>query len=285
MTSYPTTKPVSVASVTIGGGNPLALIAGPCVMDDRDMALHIARALAGVADEFHLPIIFKASFDKANRMSLDSFRGPGLEEGLKILAAVKTETGLPINTDIHQPDQAETVAQVADLLQIPALLCRQTDLVVAAARTGKPLLIKKGQFMAPEHMAPIVAKATASGNGGVLLAERGTTFGYHNLVVDMRGLAAMRALGWPVVFDATHSVQLPGAAGGTSGGERHFIPTLARAAAGAGIDALFLEVHPHPEQAGSDRETQLPLAELPALLAQVLAVDAARRAIMEGAPR
>jgi 2-dehydro-3-deoxyphosphooctonate aldolase (KDO 8-P synthase) len=218
-------------------------------------------------------------------MGLGSFRGPGLSEGLSILEAVKNETGLPIDTDIHEARQAEIAAQVADVLQIPALLCRQTDLVVAAARTGKPVLIKKGQFMAPQDMAPIVAKATASGRGGVLLAERGAAFGYHNLVVDMRSLPAMRALGWPVVFDATHSVQLPGAAGAASGGERQFIAPLARAAAAAGIDALFLEVHPNPEEAGSDKQTQLPLAELPALLAQVLAIDAARRAVMEGAPR
>ena len=284
MTDDVTTKRVRVGSAEVGGGGPLALIAGPCVLEDRDTALHIGRMVARVGAEFGIPTIFKASFDKANRMSLGSFRGPGLKEGLEILAAVKEETGLAINTDIHEPAQAAAVAGVADMLQIPALLCRQTDLVVAAARTGRPVLIKKGQFMAPEDMAHIAAKATGSGAGGVLLAERGTTFGYRNLVVDMRGVVAMRALGWPVVFDATHSVQLPGAGGGASGGEREFAAPLARAAAAAGIDALFVEVHPDPAEAGSDRATQLPLAELPGLLSQVLAIDAARRAVMEGAP-
>jgi len=284
MTDHVTTKRVRVGSAEVGGGGPLALIAGPCVLEDRDTALHIGRMVARVGAEFGIPTIFKASFDKANRMSLGSFRGPGLKEGLEILAAVKEETGLAINTDIHEPAQAAAAAGVADMLQIPALLCRQTDLVVAAARTGRPVLIKKGQFMAPEDMAHIAAKATGSGAGGVLLAERGTTFGYRNLVVDMRGVVAMRALGWPVVFDATHSVQLPGAGGGASGGEREFAAPLARAAAAAGIDALFVEVHPDPAEAGSDRATQLPLAELPGLLSQVLAIDAARRAVMEGAP-
>jgi 2-dehydro-3-deoxyphosphooctonate aldolase (KDO 8-P synthase) len=189
-----------------------------------------------------------------------------------------------VDTDIHESYQAELVAPAVDLLQIPALLCRQTDLIVAAAQTGKPVLIKKGQFMSPSDMAPIVAKATASGAGGVLLAERGISFGYNNLVVDMRSLPIMRGLGWPVVFDATHSVQLPGAAGTSSGGDRRFIAPLSRAAAAAGIDALFVEVHPKPEEAGSDKQTQLPLAELPALLTEVLAIDAARRAVMEGAP-
>jgi 2-dehydro-3-deoxyphosphooctonate aldolase (KDO 8-P synthase) len=280
----PATRPVRVGSATIGGDGPLALIAGPCVIEDRETVLEIARQVARVGEEFRIPVVFKASFDKANRMSLDSFRGPGLERGLEILEAVKTETGLPVNTDIHEPRQAALVAQVADLLQIPALLCRQTDLVVAAAGTGRPLLIKKGQFMSPEDMAPIVAKATASGSSGLLLAERGATFGYHRLVVDMRSFPAMRAFGWPVVFDATHSVQLPGAAGAVSGGERQYIAPLARAAAGAGIDALFLEVHPDPREAGSDRDTQLPLADLPRLLTQVLAIHAARWAVMEGAP-
>ena len=283
MTGCPSVTPVAVGPVRIGEG-PLALIAGPCVIDDRDTTLEIARLVARIAAEFSLPAIIKASFDKANRMSLGSFRGPGLEAGLAVLAAARAETGLPIVTDIHEAHQAERAAEVVDLLQIPALLCRQTDLVVAAARTGRPLLIKKGQFMAPEDMRPIVEKATASGTAGVLLAERGTTLGYHRLVVDMRGLAQMRSLGWPVVFDATHSVQLPGAGQGASGGEREFVPVLARAAAAAGMDALFVEVHTDPARAGSDRETQLPVAELPALLTQVLAIHAARRAVMEGAP-
>jgi 2-dehydro-3-deoxyphosphooctonate aldolase (KDO 8-P synthase) len=277
------TKSVSVGAVTIGGGGALALIAGPCVIEERDSLLLTARLVARIAAEFGLPVVFKASFDKANRMSLDSYRGPGLEKGLELLAEVKRETGLPVVTDIHTPDQAAPVAAVVDLLQIPAFLCRQTDLIVAAAETGKPILMKKGQFMAPEDMGPVVAKA--AGAAGLLLAERGSAFGYHRLVVDMRSLAIMRTFGWPVVFDVTHSVQLPGGSGASSGGEREFIAPLSRAAAAAGIDALFVEVHPNPAEAKSDRDTQLPIADLPTLLKQVLAVEAARRAIVEERPQ
>jgi len=284
MTHPPLTHPVQVASLTLGGGEPLALIAGPCVLEGREMALQIASIVRKVGEEFGIAALFKASFDKANRLSLDSFRGPGMKVGLEILAAVKAQTGLPIVTDIHEPAQAEPVAAVADLLQIPAFLSRQTDLVVAAAKTGKPVFIKKAQMMAPEDMGPIIAKALESGAPGVLLAERGTSFGYHRLVVDMRGLEVMRRFGWPVVFDCTHAVQLPGAGAGVSGGEPEFIPSLARAAAAVGIDALFVETHPEPAKAKSDAATQLPLLELPRLLGQVLAIDAARRAMMEGAP-
>ncbi len=285
MTSdYQISKIVKVGTARVGGGGPLALIAGPCVIEDREITLEMARVIAQVSAEFGIPAIFKTSFDKANRMSISSYRGPGLEEGLEVLAAVKRDAAIPIVTDIHLPHQAERVAEVVDLLQIPAFLCRQTDLVVAVARTGKPLLIKKGQFMAPEDMASILEKATSGGAGGVLVAERGTTFGSHRLVVDMRALAEMQRFGWPVVFDATHSVQLPGASGTASGGEREFVAPLARAAAAVGIDALFVEVHPEPANAKSDAETQLPLAELPGLLKQVLAADAARRAVMEGSP-
>ncbi len=275
-------RTVSIGPITVGGGEPIALIAGPCVLEGRDMALQIARLVKRVAEEFEIAAVFKASFDKANRMSLDSYRGPGLEEGLAILAAVKAETGLPVVTDLHETAQVAPVAAVADLLQIPAFLCRQTDLVVAAARTGKPVFIKKGQFMAPEDMTPVVAKAEQAGAVGVLVGERGTTFGYHRLVVDMRGLEVMRGTGWPVVFDATHAVMLPGAGGGQSGGEREFVAPLARAAAAVGIDALFVETHPDPARAKSDAATQLPLEDLPHLLTQVLAVDGARRAVMEG---
>jgi 2-dehydro-3-deoxyphosphooctonate aldolase (KDO 8-P synthase) len=284
MEEYQISNPVQVGEARVGGGGPLVLIAGPCVIEDREMALAVARAVARMAEEFGIPAIFKASFDKANRMSLDSFRGPGLGAGLEVLAAVKEETELPAVTDIHEPQQAEQVASVVDMLQIPAFLCRQTDLVVAAARTGKPVLIKKGQFISPEGMGFIAEKAAASGDGGILLGERGTSFGYQKLIVDMSGLSAMRRFGWPVVFDATHSVQLPGAAGGASGGEREFVAPLARAAAGAGIDALFVEVHPDPASARSDQETQIPLEDAPTLLKQALAVDAARRAVMEGGP-
>jgi 2-dehydro-3-deoxyphosphooctonate aldolase (KDO 8-P synthase) len=275
-------RTVPIGPVTVGGGEPIALIAGPCVLEGRDMALDIARLVKRVADEFEIAAVFKASFDKANRQSLTSFRGLGIDEGLSVLGAVKAEIGLPVVTDIHEVWQAERAAVVVDLLQIPAFLCRQTDLVVAAARTGKPVLLKKGQFMAPEDMEAIVEKATGSGSGGVLLCERGTAFGYHNLVVDLRGLEVMRRTGWPVVFDATHSVQLPGAGGSQSGGQPEFIPPLARAAAAVGIDALFVETHPEPARAKSDAATQLPLEALPHLLTQVLAVDGARRAIMEG---
>ena len=285
MDQYQVSKAVRVGGAQVGGGGPLALIAGPCVIEDREMTLQIARIVARVGEEFGIPAIFKTSFDKANRMSTSSYRGPGLEAGLEVLAAVKQEARLPIVTDIHLPEQAGQVSEVADMLQIPAFLCRQTDLVVAAAETGKPVLIKKGQFMAPGDMAPILEKATSGGAGGVLVAERGTTFGYQRLVVDMRGLAEMRRFGWPLVFDATHSVQLPGASGTASGGEREFVAPLARAAAAVGIDALFVEVHPEPADAKSDAETQLPLAELPGFLKQVLAADAARRAVMEGSPR
>jgi len=285
MDQYQVSKAVRVGGAQVGGGGPLALIAGPCVIEDREMTLQIARIVARVGEEFGIPAIFKTSFDKANRMSTSSYRGPGLEAGLEVLAAVKQEARLPIVTDIHLPEQAERVAEVADMLQIPAFLCRQTDLVVAAAETGKPVLIKKGQFMSPEGMEFIVEKATARGNGGVLLAERGTTFGYQKLVVDMSGLSAMRRFRWPVVFDATHSVQLPGASGTASGGEREYVAPLARAAAAVGIDALFMEVHPEPAKARSDPETQLPVEELPSVVKQVLAVDAARRAVMEGSPQ
>lgn len=282
VTDYQLSRKVTIGNITVGGDSPLCLIAGPCVIEEPELTLEIGKVIALVAKEFGIPAVFKASFDKANRQSLGSFRGVGLREGLKILAAVRETTGLPVVTDVHETAQVGPVAEVVDLLQIPAFLCRQTDLIVAAAATGKPLLVKKGPFMAPEDMGPVLEKA--AGGAGVLVGERGAAFGYHNLVVDMRGLAAMRAFGWPVVFDATHSVQLPGAGGGSSGGQREYVAPLTRAAAAVGIDALFVETHPNPAQAKSDRDTQWPLLELPALLKQALAVDAARRAVMEGSP-
>ena len=272
---------VWIGPVRFGGGDKLALVAGPCVIEDREQCLQIARHLAAVGRRLGVGVVFKASFDKANRTSGESYRGPGLERGLAVLAAVQEETGLPTITDIHEPYQAEPAAAVVAALQIPAFLCRQTDLLVAAARTGRPVAIKKGQFLAPEDMAHPLAKVRAEG-AACLLVERGTSFGYHNLVVDMRALATLRGLGAPVVFDATHAVQLPGGAGAASGGERQFIAPLARAAAAVGIDGLFLEVHPHPEQAQSDAGSQLPLAELEPLLEAVLAVDAAMRAGRQG---
>ena len=258
--------------VSVGGGGPLLLIAGPCVIESKRQCMTLAKRLQAIAAEAGMPFVFKASFDKANRSSAKSFRGPGLERGAAILGEVKARYGVPVVTDIHETTQAEPVAAVADVLQIPAFLCRQTDLVQAAVRTGRVVNIKKGQFLAPEDMAQVVGKATAAGGRKVLLTDRGTSFGYHNLVVDMRGLATMGGLGCPVVFDVTHSVQLPGAGGTHSGGQREFVPVLARAAAAVGIDGLFLEVGVDPSKAKSDAANSLPVDELPALLRVVQAV-------------
>jgi len=266
---------VQVGPLTIGRGHPLAILAGPCVIEDRDTVLKIADELLQISSRLSLPFVFKASFDKANRSSVDSFRGPGIDEGLEILAAVKAETGLPVLTDIHLPDHAARVAEVVDLIQIPAFLCRQTDLLTAAGRTGKPVNIKKGQFVAPRNMKQAVDKVRSTGNSAVMLTERGTSFGYNNLVVDMRGLALMNDIGVPVVFDATHSVQIPGGLGGSSGGERRFVPLLARAAVSAGVDAVFMEVHHNPEQALCDGLNSWPLAEFEKLIVELLALRAA----------
>ena len=260
--------------VAIGDGEPLTLIAGPCVIESADHIQFLSRRIREIAG----PYIFKASFDKANRSSVNSYRGPGLEEGVRILSGIR-ELGIPVLTDIHEPQQAERAADGADILQIPAFLCRQTDLLIAAGRTGRVVNIKKGQFVAPQDIRLAADKVASTGNDRVLLTERGSSFGYNNLVVDMRGLAIMRAFGRPVIFDATHSVQLPGAAGAASGGQPQFIGPLARAAAGVGIDALFVEVHEAPERALSDGANALRLDLLPALLAQVRAIDqVARRA-------
>ncbi len=228
------------------------MIAGPCVIESATATLEAAQALKKIAQELSLPLIFKASYDKANRTSVSSYRGPGLQAGLEILARVKGEVGLPVISDVHQVSDVAPAAEVLDVLQIPAFLCRQTDLLVAAAATGKPVNIKKGQFMAPWDMAPVVEKARSTGNEKILLTERGASFGYNNLVVDFRSLAIMRGLGCPVVLDATHSVQLPGGQGSCSGGQREFIPLLARAGVAAGVDALFMEVHPEPDKARCD---------------------------------
>lgn len=267
---------VQVGPVTIGGG-ALAVIAGPCVIESLDLCLEVARAVKAACQRLGLGYLFKASFDKANRTSLDSFRGPGLEQGLEVLAAVKREVGVPVLTDIHEPWQAERAAEVVDVLQVPAFLARQTDLLVAAARTGRAVNVKKAQFMAPWDMRPVVEKLVASGSRRLLLTERGTSFGYNNLVVDFRGLAVMRSLGFPVVYDATHSLQLPGGQGSASGAQREYAPHLMRAAAAVGIDALFLETHPEPDRALSDAAAQLPLADLPALLQTVKAIHEAAR--------
>jgi len=268
-----TTK-VRIGGLEIGGGAPLALIAGPCVIESEEVTLRIAERLRQVCRAAGVGLIFKASFDKANRSSIHSYRGPGLEEGLRILARVKQEFGLPLISDIHEVGQVNAAAEVLDLLQIPAFLCRQTDLLVAAAASGLPVNVKKGQFMAPLDMRNVLNKLTEGGAQQVMLTERGSSFGYNNLVVDMRSLALMRDLGPPVVFDATHAVQLPGGAGTTSSGQRQFVSTLSRAAVGAGVDALFWEVHENPDQALCDGANSLALQQLPQLLGEVLAIDA-----------
>jgi 2-dehydro-3-deoxyphosphooctonate aldolase (KDO 8-P synthase) len=265
-------NPVSIGPVTIGRGRPLALIAGPCVMEPNDLTLKIAHRLVGMCGELGIPLVFKASFDKANRTSKSSYRGPGLEGGLKVFERVQAETGLPVTTDVHETHQAAPIARVVDLLQIPAFLARQTDLLEAAAATGRPINVKKGQFMAPWDMTHVVAKVVETGSGGVLLTERGTTFGYGRLVNDLRAIPQMQATGAPVVFDATHSVQLPSAGAGVSSGEREMVPYLAKAAVAAGCDALFIEVHPRPEEALSDGPNALRLDDLSALLRTCLRI-------------
>jgi 2-dehydro-3-deoxyphosphooctonate aldolase (KDO 8-P synthase) len=268
-------NPVAVGPVEVGQGRPLALIAGPCVMEPGDMTLRIATRLAAICGSLRIPLIFKASFDKANRTSRTSYRGPGLDAGLRTFERVKAETGLPVTTDVHETHQAAVIASVVDLLQIPAFLARQTDLLEAAAATGRPLNVKKGQFMAPWDMAHVVAKVQEARGKGVLLTERGTTFGYGRLVNDFRAIPLMQATGAPVVFDATHSVQLPSAGAGVSSGEREMVPYLVRAAVAAGTDALFLEVHPNPDEALSDGPNALRLDDLEALLKQSLRIRAA----------
>jgi 2-dehydro-3-deoxyphosphooctonate aldolase (KDO 8-P synthase) len=264
---------VNVADFSLGAGR-LAFIAGPCVIESPSLTLEVAFALKEFAAGLQVPLIFKASFDKANRTALTSFRGPGLNQGLEILARVKQDVGLPVLADVHEVAQVKPAAQVLDVLQIPAFLCRQTDLIAAAARTGKPLNLKKGQFLAPWDMAQAVAKATAAGNSSLLLTERGTQFGYNNLVVDFRSLPIMRGLGFPVVMDVTHSVQLPGGQGSCSGGDRQFVPYLARAAVAVGVDAVFMEVHPNPDKALCDGPNSLPLAAVPRLWRELLELHA-----------
>lgn len=272
-----TRESVAIGSVPVGPGHPLAVIAGPCVIENETHLLRLGRDLLDVCQAIGLPLILKASFDKANRTSHRSARGPGLQEGLRILGRAKRELGVPVLSDVHETDQVAVAAEVLDMVQIPAFLCRQTDLLLAAGRTGKPVNVKKGQFLAPDDMANVVEKIRSTGNRQVVLTERGTSFGYHNLVVDMRGLVIMRRLGVPVVFDGTHSVQLPGGAGQASGGDRAFIAPLCRAAVAVGVDALFLEVHEAPERAWSDAACMLSLSELPGLLREVSTIASARR--------
>jgi 2-dehydro-3-deoxyphosphooctonate aldolase (KDO 8-P synthase) len=270
-----TTRRVDIApGYAIGGGEPPLIFAGPCVIESRGHSLAMAQRLKTIAQETGARLVFKSSFDKANRSSKDSFRGPGIEEGLSILAEVKEKTGLPVISDVHEPEQAARAARVLDVLQIPAFLSRQTDLLAAAAETGKPINVKKGQFLAPDDMSNVVEKCRAAGNERLMLCERGTSFGYHNLVVDMRSFAIMRRLGFPIVYDVTHSLQLPGG-GKETGGLKQYAPALARAAAATGsVDGFFLEVHDDPERALSDRSTQLDVREVPALLRDLLAIHA-----------
>ncbi len=265
--------PVSAGRVTIGTGHPLAFILGPCVIEGESHALQIATALAEIGQRLRVGIVFKASYDKANRTSLTSFRGPGLDAGLRTLAAVKSETGLPILTDIHEPSHAAPAAEVADILQIPAFLSRQTDLLVAAARTQRVVNVKKGQFLSPNDMRHVIGKLEGSGVKGVLLTERGSSFGYNNLVVDMRALPMLRALGHPVVFDVTHSLQLPGAGDGVTTGLAEYIEPLAQAGVAAGVDAVFMEVHENPPAAKSDAANALRLDRLEPLLRRLLELD------------
>lgn len=259
-------------TLSIGDGYPLALIGGPCVIESEDFTLKMAEKIAQVCDRLGISFIFKASFDKANRTSIQSFRGQSMEEGLKVLQRVKQEVGVPVLTDIHESYQAAPVAEVVDILQIPAFLCRQTDLLLAAAATGKVVNVKKGQFLGPWDMKNVVRKLEAGGTNRILLTERGTSFGYNTLVVDFRSLPQMRELGYPVVFDATHSVQMPGGQGDKSGGQRQFVPYLARAAAAIGIDALFMEIHENPDEALSDGPNMIPLAQLETVLKQILSI-------------
>jgi len=261
-------RDIKVGDVIFGKDN-LGMIAGPCVIENRDHSLEMSYAIKEVSDDVGIPIIFKSSFDKANRTSIKSFRGPGIEEGMRILSDVKTETGLKVLTDIHSPDQAGLVSDVVDIIQIPAFLSRQTDLLIAAAKTGKPINIKKGQFLAPWDVEHIVKKMEESGSQNILLTDRGTQFGYNNLVADMRAIPLMKQFGYPVIFDATHSAQLPGGSGGHSSGMRDMIPTLARAAVAAGCNGVFMEVHNNVDKAKSDAATQWPLDKLASLLIEL----------------
>ncbi|MCC6671918.1 MAG: 3-deoxy-8-phosphooctulonate synthase [Planctomycetes bacterium] len=271
------TRRVEIGPVTFGGGTPFALIAGPCVIESRDHALRHAEAVAALCRELGVGYVFKCSYDKANRTSHKSFRGVGLDEGLGVLAEVRREAGVPVLTDVHSIEQVHAAGEVVDCLQIPAFLCRQTDMLLAAAATGRAVNVKKGQFLAPEDMRNVVAKILDAGNQRVLITERGASFGYHTLVVDFTGFPVMRATGQPLIFDATHSVQRPGGAGDKSGGDRTKVPYLARAAVACGVDGLFLEVHEDPDRAPSDGPNMVPLADLPALLRQLKAIEAALR--------
>ncbi len=267
------TREVQVNSVTIGGNKPLVLLAGPCVIEGEEVTVRIAQRIKEIASGIGMDLIFKSSYDKANRSSIHSYRGPGVDEGLRILRRVKEELDLPLLSDVHRFEEIEKASVYLDIMQVPAFLCRQTDFVVEVARTGRAINIKKGPFLAPWDMHNVIEKVTSTGNENLLLTERGTTFGYNNLVSDMRSLAIMRSFGYPVVYDATHSVQLPGAGGDRSGGQRELVPQLARAATATGIDALFMEVHEDPSRALCDSANSISLDEVGSLLAQVREID------------
>ncbi len=267
------TQAIPIGSITLGGGAPLVLIAGPCVIESRPLALQVAKTLKQMTDELDIPFIFKSSYDKANRSSLASFRGPGLTEGLKVLQEVRETLGVPVLSDVHTSAEIAPAAEILDVLQIPAFLCRQTDFLMQVAGTGKPVNVKKGQFMAPWDMKNVIEKFKGAGNEQVFVTERGASFGYNNLVADLRALPVIRSFGTPVVFDGTHSVQLPGGQGTASGGQREFVATLTRAAVAAGVDGIFLEVHPDPDRALCDGPTMVALKDLPALLVSVRRID------------
>lgn len=266
-------KTVKIQGITIGNSTPFVLIAGPCVIEDESSTLSIAERLKVITDELSIPLIFKASYDKANRTSIQSFRGPGIKRGLEVLAMVKRDYGLPVLTDVHSTVDIPQVSDVADVIQIPAFLCRQTDLLLGVAKSGRVINIKKGQFVAPWDMRPIVEKVLSEGNENIIITERGTSFGYNNLVVDFRGIPVMRKIGYPVVFDATHSIQLPGGRGNSSGGDREMVAYLARAAVAVGIDGLFFEVHPDPDRAVCDGPNSLTLDMLPGFLKGLKEID------------
>ena len=268
---------VDIGDFTVGQGQRPFLIAGPCVIESEQLAMETAGRIAEIARSLEMPYVFKSSFDKANRTSINSFRGPGLAQGLEVLAKVRRQVGVPVLTDVHTEEQAVEAGRVVDVLQIPAFLCRQTDLLIAAAKTGKVVNVKKGQFLSPQEMSNAVTKVEESGNRRIVLTERGSSFGYNNLVVDMRSFPILRSFGYPVVFDATHSVQLPGGGGTKSAGQREFVEPLASAAAGAGVDGFFMEVHPNPDEALSDGPNMVPLHQLKSLLERVIRIcDAAK---------
>jgi 2-dehydro-3-deoxyphosphooctonate aldolase (KDO 8-P synthase) len=260
-------SPIQIGNLTIEENGPFFLIAGPCVIEDEEITLKVASFLHETATAMDIPVIFKTSYDKANRTSLDAYRGPGVDKGLEIIQKVKEKTGLPVLSDVHEVGEIEEAAKVLDIIQIPAFMCRQTNLLLAAARTGLPINLKKGQFLSPWEIEPAIHKITSTGNQSILVTERGTSFGYNNLIVDIRSIAVMKGFGYPVVFDATHSVQLPGGSGTSSGGQREFVEYLSRAAVAAGANGVFMEVHPHPDAALCDGPNSLPLDEVKPLLA------------------